>query len=66
MKKIMIYQRFERFWHWCQAALIFFLMFTGFEIHGSYQVLGADCFMDFSGVLAVHNRCLATIYSHHR
>lgn len=40
MKKIMIYQRFERFWHWCQAALIFFLMFTGFEIHGSYQVLG--------------------------
>ncbi len=40
MKGIMIYKRFERFWHWCQAGLIFFLMFTGFEIHGSYTVLG--------------------------
>lgn len=37
MKQIMIYKRFERFWHWCQAGLIFFLMFTGFEIHGSYE-----------------------------
>lgn len=40
MKRVMIYKRFERFWHWSQAALIFFLMFTGFEIHGSYHVLG--------------------------
>lgn len=40
MKRTMIYKRFERFWHWCQAGLIFFLMFTGFEIHGSYNVLG--------------------------
>ena len=40
MKRTMIFKRFERFWHWSQAALIFFLMFTGFEIHGSYHVLG--------------------------
>ncbi len=40
MKRTMIFKRFERFWHWCQAALIFFLMFTGFEIHGSYNMLG--------------------------
>ena len=40
MKRTMIYKRFERFWHWCQAGLIFVLMFTGFEIHGSYSVLG--------------------------
>ncbi|WP_043487527.1 cytochrome b/b6 domain-containing protein [Halomonas halodenitrificans] len=40
MKREMIYKRFERFWHWSQAVLIFFLMFTGFEIHGSYQALG--------------------------
>lgn len=40
MKRIMVYKRFERFWHWCQAGLIFFLLFTGFEIHGSYHVLG--------------------------
>src|SRR5690554_7817337 len=40
MKRTMIFKRFERFWHWSQAALIFFLMFTGFEIHSSYNVLG--------------------------
>lgn len=40
MQRVMIYKRFERFWHWSQAALIFFLMFTGFEIHGSYHLLG--------------------------
>ena len=40
MSRVMIYKRFERFWHWCQALLIFTLLFTGFEIHGSYSVLG--------------------------
>lgn len=40
MKRTMIYKHFERFWHWSQAALIFFLMFSGFDIHGSYSVLG--------------------------
>lgn len=40
MKRIMVFKRFERFWHWSQAALIFFLLFSGFEIHGSYQVMG--------------------------
>ncbi len=39
-KKVYIYQAFERFWHWMQALLIFFLAFTGFEIHGSYSFLG--------------------------
>ena len=37
---VYIYRSFERFWHWMQAMLIFFLAFTGFEIHGSYQFLG--------------------------
>ncbi|PHQ24951.1 cytochrome B [Marinobacter guineae] len=40
MSRVMIYKRFERFWHWFQALLIFALLFTGFEIHGSYSVLG--------------------------
>lgn len=40
MSRVMIYTRFERFWHWFQALLIFMLLFTGFEIHGSYSVLG--------------------------
>jgi thiosulfate reductase cytochrome b subunit len=39
-KKIYIYRSFERFWHWMQATLIFFLGFTGFEIHGSISFFG--------------------------
>ena len=34
--RIYVFKRFERFWHWTQAALIVFMMFTGFEIHGAY------------------------------
>ncbi len=39
-KQIYIYKSFERFWHWMQAILIFFLAFTGFEIHGTYNFFG--------------------------
>ena len=39
-KKVYIYRAFERFWHWLQAFLIFFLMLTGFEIHGSLRFFG--------------------------
>ena len=39
-EKIYIFKRFERFWHWAQAALIMFLMLTGFEIHGTYENFG--------------------------
>jgi formate dehydrogenase gamma subunit len=39
-KKIYIYKSFERFWHWMQAILIFFLAFSGFEIHGAYTFFG--------------------------
>ncbi|HUI30951.1 MAG TPA: cytochrome b/b6 domain-containing protein [Candidatus Acidoferrales bacterium] len=42
MKKEYIYKRFERFWHWTQAALIIFLGVTGFEIHGSIKFFGYD------------------------
>jgi thiosulfate reductase cytochrome b subunit len=37
-----VYRRFERFWHWTQAALILFLAVTGFEIHGSLGFFGFD------------------------
>ncbi|SHK12062.1 Thiosulfate reductase cytochrome b subunit [Marinobacter antarcticus] len=40
MSRVLIYKRFERFWHWFQALLIFSLLITGFEIHGSYSLLG--------------------------
>ncbi len=40
MKREYVYRRFERFWHWTQAALIIFLGVTGFEIHGSLRFFG--------------------------
>ena len=41
-EKIYIFKRFERFWHWSQAALIIFLLLTGLEIHGWYQNFGFE------------------------
>lgn len=35
-----LYTRYERFWHWLQAALIACLLVTGFEVHGSLTLLG--------------------------
>lgn len=40
MERIYIFTRFERFWHWTQAVLIITMLVTGFEIHGSYKLLG--------------------------
>lgn len=40
MARILVFKRFERFWHWTQAALIVFMLISGFEVHGSYRLLG--------------------------
>lgn len=40
--RIFLYKRYERFWHWSQAALIIFMLITGFEIHGTYHLFGFD------------------------
>ena len=42
MERIYIFTRFERFWHWSQAALIICMMITGFEIHGTYIMFGFE------------------------
>lgn len=39
-QRIYLFTRFERFWHWTQAALIISLLFTGFAIHGSHDMIG--------------------------
>ncbi len=39
-ERILLYRRFERFWHWSQALLVLTLLATGFEVHGSWQWLG--------------------------
>jgi len=40
MKKVLIYKRYERFWHWTQALLILLLALTGFEVHGTFNLFG--------------------------
>ena len=40
--RIYIFKRFERFWHWAQALLIIVMGVTGFEIHGTYSLLGYE------------------------
>jgi thiosulfate reductase cytochrome b subunit len=47
MSKIQKYKRFERFWHWSQAALIFFLAITGFEVHDSLHIFGYEKAVEF-------------------
>jgi thiosulfate reductase cytochrome b subunit len=39
---IYLYTRYERFWHWFQAALIIVLLATGFEVHGLFRLIGFD------------------------
>jgi len=41
-KRIYVFKRFERFWHWSQAALIMFMALTGFEVHGTYALFGFE------------------------
>ena len=38
-RQVLIFSRFERFWHWTQMALIVTLMFTGFGLHGFHHLL---------------------------
>ena len=41
-REVMIFSRFERFWHWSQMALIMLLMFSGFGLHGLHGLLAFD------------------------
>lgn len=47
-KRIYLFTRFERFWHWSQAALVLILMFSGLAIHGSHSLL------EFQTAVEVH------------
>ena len=48
-RKIYLYTRFERFWHWLQALFIICLLITGLEVHGSFSLLG------FQTAVSIHN-----------
>ncbi|HCY85607.1 MAG TPA: cytochrome B [Desulfobacteraceae bacterium] len=47
--KVYLYTRFERMWHWLQALMIIVLLITGFEVHGTYSLMG------FKTAVTVHN-----------
>jgi thiosulfate reductase cytochrome b subunit len=49
MSLIYLYTRYERFWHWFQAALIILLLVTGFEVNTGIGVFG------FKTAVTVHN-----------
>ena len=49
MTQIYLYTRYERFWHWLQMLLILILLVTGFEVHGTFTLLG------FETAVTVHN-----------
>lgn len=40
MKKMYLYSRYERLWHWFQMGFIFILMVTGLEVNGLYTLFG--------------------------
>lgn len=46
------FKLFERFWHWTQATLIILMIVTGFEIHGTYQLLGFERAVDLHTTFA--------------
>ena len=48
-KVVVIFKRFERFWHWGQAALILLLILTGLEAHGLFYLFG------FGSAIELHN-----------
>ena len=50
-RRVTIYKRFERFWHWCQALLIAVLAVTGFDIHYDWGL------MNFGTAVELHRLC---------
>ncbi len=53
MEKIYLYSRFERFWHWVQAAFVVLLGLTGFEIHSGYQLFGFKRAVEWHNTLGI-------------
>ena len=52
MQQVIMYTRFERLWHWSSALLIILLLITGFEIHGTFALLGFEKAVDVHTIAA--------------
>lgn len=50
MRRVVLYETFERIWHWTQGLLIIAMMLTGFEVRGMLQNL-----FGFQRAVALHN-----------
>jgi thiosulfate reductase cytochrome b subunit len=48
LRRVLIFTRFERFWHWSQMVLIVTMLVTGFAIHGVHREI------DFDTAVTVH------------
>ena len=42
IRHVVLFSKFERFWHWTQMTLIFTLIFTGFGLHGFHNLVPFD------------------------
>lgn len=51
VKRVYMYQSYERFWHWLQTALIVILLLTGLIIHRP-DLFGG---LSFRGMVTIHN-----------
>ena len=49
MVNIYLYSRYERLWHWLQSTIIILMLITGFEVHGTFSLLG------FRLAVEIHN-----------
>ena len=52
MRKVYLYARFQRFWHWMQALIIFSLLVTGLEVHGLFRLMGYETAFHVHNALA--------------
>lgn len=51
-QRVYLFKGFERFWHWTQAALVIFMMITGFEIHGTFSNFGFERAVNYHTIAA--------------
>ncbi|SNY91533.1 Thiosulfate reductase cytochrome b subunit [Cohaesibacter sp. ES.047] len=54
-RSVKIYTRYERFWHWSQALLIFILALSGFNLHGTLS------FVPFPLAVMIHTFAAITL-----
>ena len=52
-RRVLLFSRFERFWHWTQMVLIFILLFSGFDIHGFYNLFDFKSAVDWHTMAAI-------------